>query len=206
MLLTPIAILFLVWKIVTRLMIDKLIPKAEYIDHIKPIFMSLVKIINWKHLSAAYEGQDFSAKDKQGHRLFQSKITIDVQCQDLSRSMLLSYDPDIYWNPHSSVFEEIYAPVQYSTPSKKRTYKVAEDKSGYSDDPKELIESIIAQLEKKNIDITSSYADLIKVGFALCTIFGEGGRNYYHRIGRMYSQYTREETDKTYTQLLSKNN
>ena len=69
-----------------------------------------------------------------------------------------------------------------------------------------MIERLITALEDKHVDITSSYENWIKVGFALCTTFGEQGREYYHRIGKMYPRYTREETDRTYTQLLSKNN
>lgn len=136
----------------------------------------------------------------------QFNITIDSQCKDLSRSMLLSYDPDIYCNPHSLVFEEVYSLVQYSSSTRKGTYKVAEGRPKYSDDPKNVIESILTQLENREIDITSSYSNWIKIGYALCTTFGEGGRDYYHRIGKMYPQYTQEETDKKYSQLLSNNN
>lgn len=35
-------------------------------------------------------------------------ITIDSLCKDLARAMLLSYDPAIYCNPFSKVFEEMY--------------------------------------------------------------------------------------------------
>jgi hypothetical protein len=68
------------------------------------------------------------------------------------------------------------------------------------------MERLIADLEERRIDITSSYEKWIKVGFALCTTFGEQGRGYFHRIGRMYPHYAPEETDRTYTQLLAKNN
>jgi len=69
-----------------------------------------------------------------------------------------------------------------------------------------VIERLIAALEERRIDITGTYENWIKVGFALCTTFGEQGRGYYHRIGRMYPHYTRDETDRTYTQMLGKNN
>jgi len=68
------------------------------------------------------------------------------------------------------------------------------------------MERLIAELEERHIDITNSYKDWIKIGFALCTTFGEQGRGYYHRIGRMYPRYTPEETDITFSSLLTKNN
>ncbi|MCK5278358.1 MAG: hypothetical protein KAK04_07470, partial [Cyclobacteriaceae bacterium] len=46
-------------------------------------------------------------------------IEIDKACKDVSRAMLLSYDPEIYWNPHSDVFEELFTPpVKKESPSK----------------------------------------------------------------------------------------
>lgn len=60
-------------------------------------------------------------------------------------------------------------------------------------------------LEEKHVDITSSYENWIEIGFALGATFGEQGRGYYHKIGRMYPRYTPEETDKKFTQLLAMN-
>lgn len=79
-------------------------------------------------------------------------------------------------------------------------------KISYEDESIDVMERIIAALEERSINITSSYENWIKVGFALCKTFGEQGRGYYHRIGRMSPRYTREETDRTYSQLLAKNN
>ena len=133
-------------------------------------------------------------------------IEIDPHCKDISRSMLLSYDPDIFCNPHSLIFEKEYTPIKYSKPIYSEPAIITESKPYYADNPEEVIERIITSLERSHIDITNSYANWIKVGFALCTTFGEQGRGYFHRIGRMYPHYTREETDRTYTQLLAKNN
>jgi len=68
------------------------------------------------------------------------------------------------------------------------------------------MERLITKLESRKIDITKCYENWIKIGFALCKTFGEQGRGYYHRIGRMYPRYTSDETDRNYTQLLGKNN
>jgi hypothetical protein len=133
-------------------------------------------------------------------------IEIDSLCKDLARTMLLSYDPDIYCNPYSHVFEEIYVEKTYQRKTPKTPHFVGEEKANYADASRDIIERLIVTLEERHLDITSSYKDWIKIGFALCTTFGEQGRYYYHRIGRIYPRYTSEETDRTYTQLLAKNN
>jgi len=133
-------------------------------------------------------------------------IVIDSLCKDLARAMLLSYDPDIYCNPRASVFEEMYVEKAYQRKSTREPQFVKEAKASYPDESVDVIERLIVALEGRRIDITSSYENWIKVGFALCTTFGENGRGYYHRIGKMYPRYTKEETDRTYTSLLGKNN
>lgn len=131
-------------------------------------------------------------------------IVIDSQCKDLARSMLLSYDPEIYCNPRATIYEEMYVPPEHQ--KRVGISKVTKGKVGYPDDSVEVIENIIESLERRHTDITNSYYNWIRIGFALCTTFGESGRNYYHRIGRLYPNYSKEETDKTYTQLLANNN
>lgn len=136
----------------------------------------------------------------------QFEIKIDSLCKDLARPMLLSYDPDIFCNPWAKVFEEKYIPKTRPKNTAGLSSGARKSRTNYTDESIDLIERIIASLEKSHIDITHSYGNWIKVGFALCTTFGEQGRAYYHRIGRMYPRYNSEETDKTYTQLLANNN
>jgi len=133
-------------------------------------------------------------------------IKIDSLCKDLARPMLLSYDPDIYCNPWAKVFEEKYIPKTRPKNAAGLSSGIKRSRTNYTDESIDLMERIIDALEKRHINITHSYENWIKVGFALCTTFGEQGREYYHRIGSMYPHYTSEETDKTYTQLLANNN
>lgn len=132
-------------------------------------------------------------------------VEMDKQCINVSRCLLLSYDPNIFCNPYSEVFEEVYQhPENSKDKSKKETGKtpIIQEKK---DDPNELIEIIIASLHRNNIDITGSYYDWIKIGFALCSTFGEAGRDYFHRICNLYPEYSYKETDAKYTELLARN-
>ena len=66
----------------------------------------------------------------------------------------------------------------------------------------DLMERIIYKVWERHIDLTTTYKDWIKIGYALCATFGESGRKYFHDLGRFYPRYTSEETDKKYTELL----
>jgi hypothetical protein len=132
-------------------------------------------------------------------------IIIDPLCKDVSRCMLLSFDPDLYCNPFSDIFEEVYTPPkkeQIAQPAK----KIAKTNVKSSNKEQEVIEALIAELKANKIDITASYEDWIKIGFALCTSFGENGRGYFHSISENYPNYKFQETDKQYSSLLKKNN
>jgi len=119
--------------------------------------------------------------------------------------MLLSYDPDIYCSPQSDIFEEVYIPPETLRVKTHATEKIPITMPLTPNEPHEVIESIITSLEKQRIDITSTYADWIKVGFALCATFGESGRGYFHRISSLYHRYSHKETDAKYTELMTRN-
>lgn len=104
------------------------------------------------------------------------------------------------------LFKESYSTERFSKKVSKGAQYIRKEEVVYDDETIGLMERMISVLEKRHIDITSTYENWIKVGFALCTTFGEQGRKYYHRIGGMYPRYTPEETDRTYTQLLANNN
>ena len=64
------------------------------------------------------------------------------------------------------------------------------------------IESIIRQIEEKQIDIASAYSDWRDIGFAFADAFGESGREYFHRISCFYPDYSSGECDKQYSNCL----
>lgn len=67
------------------------------------------------------------------------------------------------------------------------------------------IESIIQQIETKQIDIATAYSDWRDIGFALADGFGETGRDYFHRISKFYPAYTSNECDTQYNNCLKAN-
>ncbi len=65
------------------------------------------------------------------------------------------------------------------------------------------VEACIQQLEGRKIDITSSYNDWVKIGFALVNTFSKNGRSFFHRISQFYPSYDFQECEDKYTSLLT---
>ncbi|MFA6923840.1 MAG: BT4734/BF3469 family protein, partial [Bacteroidales bacterium] len=106
-------------------------------------------------------------------------VNIDKSCKDVSRLMFLSADKNIYINDNSDVL---------STPIKPETQsKLIAD-----------VEKIISQIEKQKIDITGSYDNWLRIGFAISNGLGEGGRNYYHRVSKYSEKYDELKCNKQF--------
>jgi hypothetical protein len=67
------------------------------------------------------------------------------------------------------------------------------------------LEDFIKQLEEKQIDITSNYAQWRDIGFALASEVKEEGRSYFHRISAFYPAYKHQETEDQYNACLKSN-
>jgi hypothetical protein len=133
------------------------------------------------------------------------KIEIDQNCKNVSRCMLLSYDPDIYCNPFSDRFEKS------ELPEIKPTGKVVKSRpmnyeSTNNDINSVTLERILSEVKRTGVDLTSSYKEWIKIGFALCSTFGENGRSAFHIISSNHFEYDARKTDVLFSQLLKKNN
>lgn len=131
-------------------------------------------------------------------------IPIDAACKDIARCMLLSYDPNIYCNPFSDVYPELYMPEIKKVPEKyhKINYKINVN----SNRDKDIIENLTLEIERNNIDITDGYINWIRIGFSLATALGEAGRDYFHRLSRFNTGYRPNDCDKQFTNLLVRNN
>jgi hypothetical protein len=131
-------------------------------------------------------------------------IEIDSACKDIARCMLLSYDPNLYCNPFSEVYAELYMPEPKELPksNKKLNYTI----SITSNNDNEVIENLTREIEKNSIDITNGYENWIRIGFSLASTLGENGRDHFHRLSRLNQGYNSSSCDKQYTNLLKRNN
>lgn len=127
-------------------------------------------------------------------------IKVDSACKDISRCMFLSYDPNLFCNPFSHLFSELYVPeVVLGKPN-----NLSSNNSVQSNDSH--IKSLMDQIEKRCVDITGLYTDWFRIGYAFVNKYGEEGREYFHRVSKFHKNYNPSETDKMFSVLLKSNN
>lgn len=113
-------------------------------------------------------------------------LLVDTQCKDVSRARFISYDPNLFCNPKSKLFKN-YLP-------KKALKEIPKVIYGNSD-----IDFVFKQIEERRVDLTnSSYDRYLKLAFALHSEFGEGGREYFHRVAMHSGKYDSVKADKQF--------
>ncbi|MCR5660119.1 MAG: DUF3987 domain-containing protein [Bacteroidales bacterium] len=66
----------------------------------------------------------------------------------------------------------------------------------------DAVEALTILIEAQAVDITASYADWLRIGFALADEFGFDGESYFHRISAFYPNYSRDEASQQYAKCL----
>jgi len=135
------------------------------------------------------------------------KITIDKICKDVVRLMFVSSDPNIYFNPNSTIFKLPYTPTPQhtntpntpSTPT--QTQHQPHTPKTQAETNQKNVEIIITKIEQNKIDITSNYQDWLKIGFALFSEFNITGLNYFIRISSFYPKFDRNECIIKYNEI-----
>lgn len=65
------------------------------------------------------------------------------------------------------------------------------------------VERVVADIEVRGIDIAPQYDTWVNIGFALSEGLGEGGRDFFHRLSRLHSDYDYSTTDKQFSNCLN---
>jgi predicted P-loop ATPase len=100
-------------------------------------------------------------------------LVVDPTCINVSRGRFVSHDPSIYINTKSLKWKD-YIP-------KKDISKVFEKKIIFV---KSDFDSIVSQIQKRSLDISGSYLNWLRIGFAIADKFGEDGRDYWQIISQ----------------------
>lgn len=114
-------------------------------------------------------------------------FAIDPTAVNPSRQRYVSFDPDVYINRAAKQFE-VSPEVRKSEREVPKFVFTKED-----------FEFVLAQIEERFLDITEGYRTWLKLGFAIADQFGEGGRDYFHRVSKFHTSYNQKATDKQYT-------
>jgi superfamily II DNA helicase RecQ len=147
------------------------------------------------HLEQFYALEEYYKKE--------FNVEIDPSCKDVARCLLLSYDPNIFCNPFSDVFEEC---VILEPKEVKKSTNYFPKTNVYLSNKENPLKELTEAIEKERVDITNTYDKWMKVGFAISETMGENGREYFHRISQFHPDYKQEATDKLYNSVSNRNN
>lgn len=115
-------------------------------------------------------------------------LVIDKSCKDVSRLRFVSYDPNLFYNPHAESVTVSDEPKE--TP---KVYRNIHNNGNEKN--KKTLDAIIASGKLIGDD---SYGDWLKIGFALSNEFGESGRSFFHELSRRSGKYDANECDKKF--------
>ena len=137
----------------------------------------LVKINPLRHLESFLELEEFF--------LGNFSQDIDKSGKDLARACFISWDPDLYYNPNSTVYEAQDIPEPFELEQEKSVRLIHKEEQIVNQFKvnKDLrrAEYVVHQIEQNQIDITDNdYDNRLAVGFALATL-GEEAYDLYVR-------------------------
>lgn len=122
-------------------------------------------------------------------------LEIDRGCRDISRKRFVSWDPDPYINTAAR-------PWTLTLPERDHSTRETLGRDLDTSETAAAVEAVIEACERNRWDITADRADWVRILASLAQTFGEGGRDYAHRISALYPDYTPEETDSKFSDLL----
>lgn len=111
-------------------------------------------------------------------------INIDNACKDVTRLRFFSVDKEAYYNPDA---------LYYRMPSEIPKPEVKKVNVSISD--RDKVDNILYLIKQKSIDITSNYADWIRIAAALYSLFGDEGHSYFQTISSFHPDYKYKDTE-----------
>ncbi|MCX6179039.1 MAG: PriCT-2 domain-containing protein [Chlorobiales bacterium] len=124
-------------------------------------------------------------------------VHVDPACKDVSRLRFVSYDPALYRNTEARPF--ITRKKRFS--QAQRPARRSVDRPAVQDSD-QYFEAVLSQILAAGYDLTGTYYDWVKIGFALAEGYNEAGRQYFHEISQFHPKYKPAETDQQFTRCL----
>ena len=170
--------------------IDKIISELKKDQYTFAVYKSishrgiccLVKIDGSKHLDA------FHGLSQYYFDLL--NLNIDQSCKDTSRLRYVSFDPYLYINQNSKLFNKYLKKEQAQNDKVTEAIQIV-----HSD---ERFARVVNEIVSKEKDITGSYPQWVAIGFAIASKYSEFGLEYYIDISQFSSLYNKETCIKQY--------
>jgi predicted P-loop ATPase len=117
------------------------------------------------------------------------QLIVDQSCKNVARARFISYDPFISEHTKAPLFKKYLAKQK-----EVKLHKVVVVKTDF--------DSMIAQMDKKQVNLCEDYSDWISIAYALISEFGEFGRDHFHTLSSHSSKYNSDDCDRQYTACL----
>lgn len=124
-------------------------------------------------------------------------IVLDNACSDITRIRFASYDEHPYVNEQAIPYMGVDLGSQTLAP-RAAVYGGHVDSM---DSKVQAVETLVSKLERHHIDITDSYNDWYRIGFALANLPNPIGRQMFHRVSAICKKYNPQECDKKFDTL-----
>ena len=124
-------------------------------------------------------------------------IVLDNACSDTTRIRFASYDEHPYINEQAIPYMGVDLGSQTLAP-RAAVYGGHVDSM---DSKVQAVETLVSKLEMHHIDITDSYNDWYRIGFALANLPNPIGRQMFHRVSAICKKYNPQECDKKFDTL-----
>lgn len=121
-------------------------------------------------------------------------IALDEACSNVDRLRFWSCDPDAYFNPTANAYTRLQTDRPDTYAPRQRTPTTTDNAT--------KVEAVAAQIEATRTDITDGYDTWFSIGCALASEFGEGGRDWFHRVSQHHPDYRTGDTDKQFSYCL----
>lgn len=144
------------------------------------------------------------------------QIEVDKSGRDVSRVCFLCFDEDAFLHPRHGKMDR-YFPGDIYTIERKKFYPgkwLEKPKPTNYTTPAPIdknltriqyhVEVIVRRIENSRLDLTCSYADWLKLGFAFADEFGPAGRSYFHRISKFHPEYDPPKCDEQFDKCLKR--
>ena len=180
-------------------------------DHLKENMLSKIEEVAYAARSVGGRGfyaiipLKYPERHKQQFKQLQQDfaslgITIDQACSDVCRLRCVSYDEAPYINQQAEQYCGLYD--EKPAPVPRREFHRCMNDVDNTDEKAFLACKYAVQ---HHIDMTRSYDDWMKIGFALASL-GEFGRDLFHMVSSVNEKYKPAETDRKFTELLRDGN
>ncbi len=122
-------------------------------------------------------------------------LKVDRSGADVCRKRFVTYDPAPYINTGAQVYDYTYD--EEECPEAQRLNGEIPEEARSS-----LMFALLDWAEAQQRDITGDYMQWFKMLCALASTFGEGGREYAHRLSKYGEKYNPGDTDRQYDECL----